>query len=1139
MARTLLVIIISAIFLSACSRSDTPEPYFLPTSQPVLTADAVITPSGIDPTNTPSQAYTGSTSDTEPLPTQSEDGRGIGTISELPYDVDCVSSTLGRSTADAIIYGGSSASSNQIQRIEPCLVVADHDNLDGQDNRGNNGYNQPSPTQSEDGDAIASIGGLTYSVACVSDTLGSATTDTIIYGGSTASSNQIQRIEPCLFVADQDNRDGQDNWGNHGDNQPYPDTDQQRILADWGPSETDNCFGTDKDQFGFPIGPQCNLILPQLPPGVIRATLRSVDLPSPGYGNAVSSCQTFQNGECSELHWELTSDLRAGEFVQIRISQTDPNVMYAGVDSNDMTIYRSTDAGATWQLVHVTGHAAGLAISPVDSQTVLYTNLEAPVQLSLDGGTSWDPVVGGEPGGVNYNKPFTAIAFSNDQSSIVYTAALRGDSRGGIWPAEPSDIYKSTDSGQNWMHVGTCGTCSSVQTIVVKKGDPNFVWVAADGGLQYSQDGGQTWSGNVIPYLQQVSDQTGGDVYATMPKVIGLAVHPDSPGTMLVASSEFGLFRSTDYGISWKHSNDGLKTSKLHQVHFAPSNANVAYLTTHDGVYRSDDGGRTWNARTNNLPYTFVSPIAIHPTNPDIVFVGTTSEIYTIHPEHQTKGFHEGHGLYRSVDGGRNWTQSDTGITEAKLAQIGTHPLLPFNVWVGGESGRGNLLSPDGGESWLFSPSTTAHYPMVYAFSYENPSVMYMTGWLKTGELAASTDGGASWYTLTHKLEAGLSPLTRDLGLRTLGPSDFHIHGVAVAPSDPNTIYVGSVHDTVYPNLTFNLDGAHIWKSSDGGQTFPEMSNGFPIATKTAINSIIVHPTNPDIAYAMTSLHETDTAIGVYKTVDGAQVWFPVNNGLDVFTNDLQIDPLDPDILYAAAESGIYKTTDAARTWRKASTGLAKGPVIDMAIDPLNPLVLYAITPDDIYRTRDGGDHWYSVNLGIPLLESSSAVLSAQERLTEEFRLDRTKTAHSMYGGTFAQDRTLEIDATGTIIVVAVKTNRDDNYKLEERMLYRSVVGPLVQTSYEFLVNNSTISVSSQSNIYDMQYDSNHNRITFTAAGPTETSSKTTVSIPKDLISGDFLVTIDGKALGSTTANGHTTFEYVHAGASTIEIKVQ
>jgi photosystem II stability/assembly factor-like uncharacterized protein len=975
-----------------------------------------------------------------------------------------------------------------------------------------------------------------------------------------ATLGELDKIEDCKLGSkddagrqggdgDQGGEDDQDGEGDQG-GEVYPLSGQDKLLSDWGP-QSPQCDGKDKDDSGMPISPKCNLIPDPLPDGVTRGTLLGVELPKPKYGDPIDACRKFEGDDCSELIWSKTSDLQAGEFVQIRISKTNPDIMYAGTDSNDMSTYRSTDGGETWDLVHVTGHVAGLAISPINSNIVLYTNLEAPVRRTVDGGTEWDPVVGNEPGGIHYNNPFTAISFSEDYPNVVYTSALRGSSRGGIWPPEPADIFKSTDAGATWNYIGTCETCSSIQTIVVKKGNPNFIWVAADGGLQYSEDSGKTWSGNVIPYLGKVAEQQQSNTMANMPKVIGLTIHPDQPDVILAASSEFGVFRSVDGGLSWGHSNVGLKTSKLHQVYFAPSNSSVAYLSTHHGIYRSDDGGNSWTERSEGLRHKFLSPIAIHPNNENIVFVGTTSEIYTIHPEHMNKGLHHGHGIYKTIDGGMQWKRSDTDIIEAKPAQLGTHPLIPFNIWVGGESGRGNLFSPDGGDNWIFSSSITAHYPMVYAFNYEFPTTIYTTGWLRTGEFTASTDGGASWYTLTHKLNEGLSDRTKELGLRKDGPNDFHIHGVAVAPSDSNVIYVGSVHDTVYTELNFNLDGAHIWKSSDGGKTFPEMSNGFPIETITSINSIVVHPRDADTAYVLTSLHETETAIGIYKTTDGAQTWYPVNDGLDVFTNDLQLDPINPDILYAATESGVYKTTNGAQTWQKASNGIPKGAVIDMAIDPLNPLVLYAITPDDIYLTRDGAENWYSASLGVPLLAENSMTLSAQERLFQELKLDRTKTGHSMYGGVFAQDRTLEIDATGTIIIVTAKTNRSDADRRSERVLYRAVSTSLVNVNYEFSINDSNrgvkdvrIGITSQSNIYDMVFDGNSQELKFVAAGPLGTEAKTTVLLPSNLLSGGqhalnccIKVFIDGQQVSSSSNSNGITFDYVHDGISEVVIK--
>jgi photosystem II stability/assembly factor-like uncharacterized protein len=1102
------------------------------------------------PEPTPTASSTGPISAPEPTPTAPKpivSNTPKDTVNESTYDVDCMDQILGKRLTDDIVYGNRSPTSQELAKIESCkLRFADNKNdQDKQDVKvveKTTDRQQPKDRQ----DAQGAVNEATYDVNCIGSILGKRLTDDIVYGNRSPTSQELAKIESCKlrFADSKNDQDKQETSNDRGSGD-----DQERDSFD-SSGYTFTCFGHDKDDSGFPTGPQCNLIPPPLPAGVTKGKLLSVSLPNASYQAPVEGCQVFDQDQCAELRWEPVSDVQTGEFVAIEISLTDPNVMYAGVDSNDMSIYRSLDAGASWDLVHIAGHPGGIAISPVNSNNAIYTNLETAVYQTLDGGNTWGDVVGGVPGGGDV-RPWTAIAFSKDNPKIVYTSALWGSSRGGIWPAEPAYIFRSTDEGKSWEQVGVCELCSSVQTIVVTEGDPNFVWVAADGGLFYSKDGGRTWNGNVISYLDERAMEPQNLREQKPPKVVGLAAQPGNPGTMLAASSMYGMFRSIDGGTNWARSNEGLTSSKLHRVQFSISNPNVAYVATHDGVFRSDDAGKSWTERNQGLLDTFVSPIAIHPTNEDIVFVGTTNEIYTIHTEHKRRGLYEGGGMYKTVDGGKNWVRSDSGIIEAKIAQIGTHPLFPFDLWVGGESGRGAFYSPDGGASWLFSGSMTAHYPMVYAFSYDIPTVMWATGWQQTGELAGSTNGGANWFTRTEKLNEGLSAETRELGLRLEGPNDFHIHGVAVAPSDSNVVYVGSVHDSVYADLQFNLDGAHIFKSSDGGETFPEMSNGFPIETKTSINAIVVHPRDPDTAYVMTSLHETTIAIGVYKTTNGAQSWVAVNEGLDPHTNDIQIDPINPEVLYAATESGIYKTTDGATSWKKASNGIPKGAVIDMAMDPLNPLVLYAITPEDIYRTQDGADHWYPANLGIPLLEDDSKTLSVQERLLRQLSLDPTKTGHSMYGGTFAQDRTLEIDATGRVIVVVVKTNRSDKDNRNERILYRATLTPLVNVSYEFSVSDpqrnvsgAKVRVTSQSNIYDMFFDSNTQELKFVAAGPPETTSKTTVVIPSSLLSGGdhalaccIRVFLDGNEVTSSSTSDGVTFEHVHVGRSEVVIK--
>ena len=154
-----------------------------------------------------------------------------------------------------------------------------------------------------------------------------------------------------------------------------------------------------------------------------------------------------------------------------------------------------------------------------------------------------------------------------------------------------------------------------------------------------------------------------------------------------------------------------------------------------------------------------------------------------------------------------------------------------------------------------------------------------------------------------------------------------------------------------------------------------------------------------------------------------------------------------------------------------------------------------------------------------------------------------------MYGGTFAQDRTLEIDATGRLIVVAVKTNRSDAIKENERALYRAILTPLVDVEYQFAIgdhSSDTLDITSKSNIYDLLFDSNTQEVKFIAAGPSGTESLTSIRIPNSLLSGGeyafeccVKVFFDGIEKPFINTEKGITFEHVHTGRSEVVIKIQ
>ncbi|MCU0252694.1 MAG: hypothetical protein MUE61_21085 [Vicinamibacterales bacterium] len=223
--------------------------------------------------------------------------------------------------------------------------------------------------------------------------------------------------------------------------------------------------------------------------------------------------------------------------------------------------------------------------------------------------------------------------------------------------------------------------------------------------------------------------------------------------------------------------------------------------------------------------------------------------------------------------------------------------------------------------------------------------------------------------------------------------SAFAIGDIAVAPSSPNVVWVGT--GEVQPRHSGPaFSGTGVFKSTDAGRTWRNMG----LADTHHIGKIVVDAKNPDIVYvaAMGHAWSPNEERGVFKTVDGGATWTKslyVNDRTGAI--DLVMDPSDPKILYASLwqivsgpESGIYKTTDAGRTWVKLGNGLPAGPIGRSNVDVArsNPRVVYAFldnatpTPTpapapppgggrarptiggEVYRSDDKGATWRRAN---------------------------------------------------------------------------------------------------------------------------------------------------------------------------------
>jgi photosystem II stability/assembly factor-like uncharacterized protein len=238
----------------------------------------------------------------------------------------------------------------------------------------------------------------------------------------------------------------------------------------------------------------------------------------------------------------------------------------------------------------------------------------------------------------------------------------------------------------------------------------------------------------------------------------------------------------------------------------------------------------------------------------------------------------------------------------------------------------------------------------------ENPSIWYMA--VGSGNVWKTVNAGTTWTTIFDDQ-----------------PS-YSIGCITIDPNNPDIIWVGTGE---------NVSGRHVgwgdgvYKSLNGGKTWSNMG----LKKTEHISKILVHPCDTNIVYVAAEgpLWSAGGERGLYKSEDGGDTWnLSLEISKDTGVTDVEMDPEDPNILYAAAyqrrrsvaafmgggpESGLYKSGDAGKSWRKLKVGLPKGDMgkIGLAVSPIKPNVVYATIEasqdeNGFYRSADRGESW-------------------------------------------------------------------------------------------------------------------------------------------------------------------------------------
>jgi len=656
-----------------------------------------------------------------------------------------------------------------------------------------------------------------------------------------------------------------------------------------------------------------------------------------------------------------------------------------------------------WRMVGPFRGGRTRAATGVPSQpNVFYVGqVNGGVWKSDDYGVTWKPIFDHEP-----TQSIGAIAVAPSDPNIIYVGSGEGLHRPDL--SVGNGIYKSTDAGKTWTHLGLRDG-QQIPALAIDPRDPNKVFAAVLGhpygpneerGIYRSTDGGQTWQ-KVI----SKDENTGGsdvEIDPANPDVVYASMWEAREGPW-EDGNKFdgpggGLFKSTDGGANWHPLTNGLPKD-LAQIYvaIAPSNPGRLYATVASasgklGVYRSDDAGDAWSQITEDpRPSGRIGggdlPIPrVDPKDPDLVYVASTV-------------------CMRSTDGGKTWS-GFRGAPGGDDYQ---------NLWLNPNNGsiillvadQGAIVTVNGGASWSswYNQPTAQLY---HAIADNSFPYRVCAGQQESGSVCISSRGndGAITFRDWHPvgvIEYGYvapDPLNPDIvygGGRT-EVSKFHWSTGQVQDVTPIPLRSSKYRANRTEPLMFSPVDPHIlyyatnvlFQTTDGGNSWQTISKdltrenpGAPPSVGTLMNKGIekqrgvIYALAPSYKSVNTLWVGTDDGL-IWITHDGGKTWVDITpKELTPWSKVTQISAshFDEQSAYVSVSRFrihdthpyIYRTHDGGKTWQAITNGLPDfGPVDTVREDPVRKGLLFAGTENSVWVSFDDGEHWQSLQLNLP-----------------------------------------------------------------------------------------------------------------------------------------------------------------------------
>jgi len=645
-----------------------------------------------------------------------------------------------------------------------------------------------------------------------------------------------------------------------------------------------------------------------------------------------------------------------------------------------------------------------VAISGVPHQpNVFYiAAVNGGVWKTTDFGNTWNPIFDDQPTG-----SVGALAVAPSDPNVIYVGSGEGLQRPDLSTGD--GVYKSTDAGKTWTHLGL-RDAQQIAAILVDPKDTNRVFVAAVGhaygpnaerGVFRSTDGGQTFqkvlykdenTGAADLAFDPANPQT---VYATLWAARVAPWEVRSGASFTTTGS--GVFKSTDGGTNWRPLTKGLPSSAegLARIGIAVAQSEPSRIyasveaSKNGGVYVSNDAGETWRLVNPDRRIGGRGPgalgIAVAPVNPDVLYVTNTTtwkstdggktfvgfkgapggddyQRVWISPENsQVIALSSDQGAVISVNGGATWSSWYNQPT-AQLYHVATDNRFPY--WVYGsqqESGAVATLSRSD-----FGEITFRDWHLIGIFEYGYVAVDPLDPNILYGDWLTRTKQDIGEYAKVTP-----EPIRRGeyRYVRTLP--------IVFSPLEPHTLYFGT-------NVLFKTtDAGNSWQTISPDLTRESYEIPANLGVFTASDPEkgkhrgVIYAVAPSFKEANTIWAGTDDGL-IHLTRDGGKSWQNVTPPqLKPWSkvSIIEASHFDAGTAYAAINSfrlddlraHIYRTRDFGKTWTEITKGIPDGGASNVVReDPLRKGLLFAGTEGSVYVSFNDGDNWQPLQLNLP-----------------------------------------------------------------------------------------------------------------------------------------------------------------------------